>query len=225
MNFTRVSGLVSNNNDPAKAGRIKCTLPILGGSEVPDWIAPIAVPSLFMIPQVGDEVFLLIPDGLSLVEFPEEMRWIGIGYDAAHAFPSAFTSAYGKQYGIQTPAGHLLLFDDNSKEIHIRHADAKVDIAVFANGKFKVNASSSVVLSTPQTELSELATEPIIKGTTQSQAFTAYTAAISAAAATWTSAGAPTPASNGAFIASLIAATSTLASTIGTWTSTKVKTG
>ena len=225
MNFIRVSGVVSDNQDPSKSGKIKCTLPILGGAETPDWIAPIAIPQFFSIPQVEDEIFLLIPEGLNLVEFPEEMRWIGVGFGDGHSFPDVFTKSYGKQYGVQTPSGHLLLFDDAAKEIHIKHADGKVELSILSDGKLKIKASNSVVLSTPSTELSELATEPIIKGTTQAQAFTAYTSAIATAGTTWVNAGAPTPASNGAFIGSLIAATSALASSIGTWTSSKVKTG
>ena len=80
---------------------------------------------------------------------------------------------------------------------------------------------TAAVIEGPLVKLGALAAHPLIKGTELVSAFTAYTGAIASAGATWGATVPPTPASNGAFIGSLITATATLATSIASWSSTK----
>src|SRR3954453_11166407 len=62
-----VVGVVTNNNDPEKLGRVKLTLPSLGEQET-SW-APIALPSagkergLSMLPVAGEQVLVAFENG------------------------------------------------------------------------------------------------------------------------------------------------------------------
>ena len=209
-------GTVTNISDPAKAGRIKVHLAELGGRETPDFIDPVITPGWHWLPLVNDVVQVIMPeDADDLVEFPEEMRWTGIIYDQEHPVASDFHTNYGKRRGFKTKAGHLFIVDDKIDLITLSLADGTA--FELTDGLIKLNGAN--------TELSDVNTDPVLLGDKVTTPFSTWTAAVSAAFATWGATIPPTPISNGAFITTLSGATSSLASSISTWASTKVTTG
>jgi hypothetical protein len=71
------SGIVQSNEDPAKAGRIKCAIASVDGQIYPEWIEPIFAPGWFTPPEPGDEVELVMPEGEDLAEFAHEIKYRG----------------------------------------------------------------------------------------------------------------------------------------------------
>lgn len=225
MNTMQTKGTVTRTDDPAKAGRIKFTLAELSGSEVPDWVEASLPPGLFMLPRVGDVVYVNMPDDDDLVEFPEEIRWTGVVRDDGTPWPGDFTKEYGRQFGVKTLDGHILFFDDKGKEIRLVNLDTKSSLVLAESGNATINAGTLAKIAAPATELSTDATEFILKGNTVINAVTAYTQTVATAYTTWQAVVPPTPVSNGAFLAAIGLATATLATSLSTWASTKVKTG
>lgn len=118
-------GKVTKTDDPAKAGRVKCELAELDGQEYPEWIDPIFPAGWVWLPNQGDTVVILRPDGDDWVEFPEELVYLGEPYDEDHPVPDDFMDNYGKRRGFKTKAGHLLIVDDTQgkEEITIAHKE------------------------------------------------------------------------------------------------------
>jgi hypothetical protein len=85
-------------------------------------------------------------------------------------------------------------------------------------------SSTATVLEGPLINLGALAASPVVKGDQLGSAFATYTAAVSAALATWGATVPPTPISNGKFIADIGAATAVLSTSITSWNSTKTLT-
>lgn len=224
MKTEETTGVVTNIDDPAKAGRIKVALESMDGQEYPEWIEPEFPPGWVTIPEAGDQVALVMPEGEDVVEFADRVRYKGKVHDDANPVPEEFRKSYPKRRGYKTKAGHLLIFDDDAGEITLTNGKSNDKIVMASNGQITITASLKNVLSSALTELSTGPLEPVLKGTTLSAAFTAYTGSIASAGATH--AGSPKMAAdNAAFITALIAATAALAATIATWISAKVQTG
>jgi hypothetical protein len=114
---TLVHGVVTNIKDPTFSGRIKVALPQMDGGEFPEWIAPVSTPGWLWLPEPGDTVLVSLPSGEDLVEFADELRWIGQVFDEDNQHPKDFKANYPKVRGFKTKAGHTLLVDDEDKKI------------------------------------------------------------------------------------------------------------
>lgn len=191
MNSKPVIAVVTTNEDPAKAGRIKVALPQLDGQEYPEWIEPVFVPGWFSPPEVGDAVEVEVPEGEDLVEFANEVRYRGQVFDDGHLPPDKLKQQQKKVHlrGYFTKAGHLLLFNDKSgsEEISITEGKSGNTIGITGKGQIYIKnekAGSKIILEptgaitiapgspcnieATQTNLNGLtaSTDFIIKGTT-----------------------------------------------------------
>lgn len=120
MNQQTVKAVCTNNNDPAKAGRILCSLPATDGAECPIWIEPATVPGWFSPPEPGDEVEVTMPAGEDLAEFADQMRYTGQVLTETTGPDKTFQPEhYPKRRGYRSPGGHLLIFDDKAGEEEI----------------------------------------------------------------------------------------------------------
>lgn len=118
-------GIVTTNEDPAKAGRIKCAIKTVDGQEYPEWIEPVFVPGWFSPPEPGDEVELIMPEGEDLAEFAHEIKYRGQVFDESHPPPAELKQKQKKVHlrGYFTKEGHRLIFDDKEKEIWLYTVD------------------------------------------------------------------------------------------------------
>ena len=128
---------VSNSEDPEKRGRIKVTCAALLGDEqqeMPGWIEPALLWGWFAVPDVGQQVTVLMTLGTETDVYQHQssittplLRWMGstlyTDEDAedANAIGEEFTDKnYGKRRGFKTPNGHVLLFDDTTGDQQIQ---------------------------------------------------------------------------------------------------------
>lgn len=130
MRKKNTSGIVSSNEDPSKAGRIKVALSELDGDVYPEWIEPVFVPGWFSPPEPGDEVIVEIPaDPEDMIEFAHEVKYKGQVFDEAHQPPVEFKQKQKKVHlrGYFTKEGHRLIFDDRDKVISL-YTPAKMQL-------------------------------------------------------------------------------------------------
>jgi hypothetical protein len=135
-----ITGIVVNNKDPAKAGRIEASIPQMDGQKWPDWIDPVFPPHWFSPPAVGEEVDIVLPEGVESIEFAESIRYKGHVLNQSRPAPSVFFENYPNRRGFLSPTlGHQLIFDD------------KAGTVVLVNGKsgdsLELDATSIVALS------------------------------------------------------------------------------
>lgn len=129
----KFEAVVTNNQDPEKRGRLKvtCRALVAEGVELPDWIEP-AFPyaadgaGWFFVPPAGTpiEIEAIVSadgddsPGQAFIANPD-YRWTACLYAGPDAVPAEFKEAYGTRLGIKTPAGQLLLFDEQASSILI----------------------------------------------------------------------------------------------------------
>jgi len=117
-------GKVENIEDPAKAGRVECSLAEVGGQTYPEWFNPIFLGSWCMMPDVGDIVLVVIPGRDDITEFPEEVYYLGVRLNQETPVHDILLDGeYGKRRGFQTKGGHFIVVDDTkgAEEITISY--------------------------------------------------------------------------------------------------------
>lgn len=201
----QVIGIVTNNDDPAKAGRVKAVIHSLSGQEFPDWIEGEQPAGCCFIPDMGESISIGLPEGDDITEFPEEMRYTGAIKDDANPVADAFLKNYPNRMGFASPKDQQVLVDDN-------------------DGQAIIKAAAKAILNAPATELSDICTDAILKGTTVHTAFTTFFTALGNAASTL-SLSPGNPAAVIAFGGSVLAAVTAIQTTLANWQSTKVRTG
>lgn len=116
-------GIVTSIKDQAKAGRIRVRLPEMDDDEWGEWIEPLFPPGWVLMPEPGDSVEIVLPEGEDKIEFSDEVRYRGQLLNDANPVPAEFKKNYPRRRGFKTKAGHLLIFDDTpgGEEISISH--------------------------------------------------------------------------------------------------------
>jgi uncharacterized protein involved in type VI secretion and phage assembly len=111
-----VVGVVTNNQDPEKLGRVKVVYPWLSDSEESHWARVATLMAgkdrgSFYLPEVDDEVLLAFEHGD--VRFPYVLGALWNGKDTPH-----YDNADGKndKRVITSRAGHEFVFDDNDQK-------------------------------------------------------------------------------------------------------------
>ena len=176
-------GIVTDNDDPDKQGRVKVKLPWLD-DDAETWWARLAQPGagkdygMAWIPQVGDEVLVAFEQGS--IAHPFVIGGLWNGKDAAPLGDGLFDTGSVKRSGFVSRAGHKLIFFDDPNEsgialishdnklrvslnetkgaLHI-YFDGKLlmegtgDVEVKTQGSFKVDASGVEIKASGQTAI------------------------------------------------------------------------
>lgn len=169
MLFMFTKGTVEDIDDPAKAGRILCSMAEMDGDTYPEWIHPIMPSFAAFMPYVGDTVMLLIPeDEDDMTEFPEEVYYFGVPRTQEDTLADIFLGQYGKQRGIYCQNGHYLLLDESK--------DAPV-VELVHQDTLKIRLDSTGIKLG-----SDTANEPFVLGTQLKAYLTQLNAALTATA-------------------------------------------
>lgn len=134
--YGKYRGHVSDNQDPEKRGRLKLRIPPVLGNEETDWALP-CLPyggatgyGLFMVPKVDAQVW---------VEFEEgdihRPLWTGTFWQHEDDVPPDAALPEPTTLLLQTPAGHILQFDDKQDEERVRlHHPAGAEVEIDKDG-------------------------------------------------------------------------------------------
>ncbi len=125
-------GVITNNNDPEKLGRVKVKFPWLSEQEESYW-ARLATPmggkerGLYFLPEVDDEVLVAFEHGA--VEFPYILGSLWNGKDKP---PVTNEDGKNNLRTIKSRSGHVITLDDTKGEekIIIRDKTAKNEIVI-----------------------------------------------------------------------------------------------
>lgn len=164
-----VIGVVTNNQDPEKIGRVKVRFPWLNEADESNW-APVATMmagpdrGTWFLPEVDDEV--LVAFGHGDVRFPYVVGALWNGVDTpprdnadgknnerviksriGHEFILGDEDGKGK-VEIKTKAGHQLLLDDSSGSEKITIIDKS------GNNKIELDTAQNSIALTAQTKIS-----------------------------------------------------------------------
>jgi uncharacterized protein involved in type VI secretion and phage assembly len=151
-----VIGIVTNNNDPEKMGRVKVRFPWLSGSTESDW-ARVAAPmagngrGLYFLPEVDDEVLVLFERGD--VRFPFVIGALWNGKDQA---PAGNSDGKNALRVIKSRSGHLIRFDDSEKAQKIEIVDASSGNRIVidtSTDTVTITADKNIVLEAPQGDI------------------------------------------------------------------------
>jgi uncharacterized protein involved in type VI secretion and phage assembly len=116
-------GVVDDNQDPDKRGRIKVKVPALLGDQSTDWALPsfpcggLADTGWFAVPQVSAQVWVEFEGGD--LDYP---IWTGTFWQQASDVPAEIQDPPTTRL-LKTPKGHLLLLEDqdNAEKITLKH--------------------------------------------------------------------------------------------------------
>ncbi|MEM7496001.1 MAG: phage baseplate assembly protein V [Myxococcota bacterium] len=140
------AGIVADNKDPKRLGRVKARVGILGDAFTSHWLLPagaVAGPNCggFYPPPPGAGVVVLFAEG-----DPENGWYIG-GFWAepgkVNEVPKAFQRVPPTNQGYQSPKGHLLEFDDLPASAGVRLTSKGKHAFVLDDAKKRVVLSSS----------------------------------------------------------------------------------
>lgn len=117
-------GVVTNNQDPDKLGRVKLKLPWLSDQDESHWarvLTPMAGKErgLYCLPEVEDEVLVAFEHGL--IEFPYVLGSLWNGKDVP---PATNDDGKNNQRLLKSRSGHLIRLDDTESGEKIEIIDA-----------------------------------------------------------------------------------------------------
>ena len=146
--FGKYRGIVTDNKDPQKRGRMKLHVPSVLADQDTDWALP-CLPyggfdqqGMFMIPQVGAQVW---------VEFEEgdihRPIWVGTFWQQESDTPEDAAREEPTTRLLQTKSGHILQFDDEEGEEQFRlFHPADAEMLIDKNGTISLTDTSGAVL-------------------------------------------------------------------------------
>ena len=173
--------LVSDNDDPEQAGRVRVSLPWLSADAVSDW-ARIAAPGagkdsgVVWLPDVGDEV--LVAFELGDLSRPIVIGGLWNGKDTIPFDYGADLDAGSVTYrGFKSRTGHKFSFRESSSDssIHLETANGKVtivlddtnqEIRIETEGKLTIDAKQDVQIKAGGSMKLEATGQMTIKGAT-----------------------------------------------------------
>ena len=167
-----VAGVVTNNKDPDKLGRVKVRFPWLSDTDE-SWWARVASPmagkdrGVFFLPEVDDEVLVLFEHGDPRFPYVIGALWNG-------STPPFLTNEDGKndKRVIRSRSGHTITLNDKDGEETIEIVDKTGDNSVVISSKdnkLTISASSDISITSANGKVSlsgngiELTSEADIK--------------------------------------------------------------
>lgn len=159
--YGAVVGIVSNNVDPQRMGRVKVRFPWLGTEDESGW-ARIATPmagnqrGIWMLPEVGDEVLVMFARGN--IDQPYVVGGLWNGVDAP---PEHNDDGANDRRVIRSRSGLTLMFDDTegAETITISDAGRRSTIVIDASqdtvtiesaGRVRLSAAQGIDLDSDQ---------------------------------------------------------------------------
>jgi len=156
--FGVVMGIVSNNQDPDKMGRVRVKFPWLSDDHESWWAriaTPMAGPSrgMYFLPEVNDEVLVAFEHGD--VRFPYVVGSLWNGKDAP---PETNDDGKNNRRLVHSRSGHLIRLDDTdgdekievidktgNNKITIKSSDKSIEIT--CDGKMKLHAAQGIEMT------------------------------------------------------------------------------
>jgi phage protein D len=168
-----VVGLVTNNDDPQKMGRVKLKFPWLSDSYESDWARMLQVGAgpdsgLCFIPEVNDEVLVVFE--LGHVGKPVVMGPIHNGKDRPKLGDGLLDNGRVKRRGVVSRRGHrAIFFDDPGKSgialitsngsIRISLNETKNEVHVYCQGKVTIESQDALSLKSQKNVTIEAGTQ------------------------------------------------------------------
>jgi len=168
-------GIVRDNADPSRYGRIKVCVPTLFegiDTEYLPWAVP-AMPFSFgggagsgfgclCVPEIGSTVWVFFEG-----EDYNQPVYFAAAPDGAHGLPSEVTTNYPDRRVVKTASGIVIYVDDTDKVIRLTHPTGKyvemdgsgnvvvdaADVTVQVSGDVTVTASGNITISGSQIDL------------------------------------------------------------------------
>jgi len=165
LHYGKYRGLVLDNNDPDRIGRLRASVPSLSDFET-DWAMPSAPYSgngagLFMVPPIGAGVWIEFETGD--IRLP---IWSGCWWKTGE-LPSSNsgTIATPALKILRTEQGMLLALDDAAQTVTISDGTGHNSVTVqIQSGQIKILAASNVVIDAPRIELVHGGSHPAVFG-------------------------------------------------------------
>jgi uncharacterized protein involved in type VI secretion and phage assembly len=175
-----VVGLVTDNNDPDKLGRVRLKFPWLSDDYQSDWARMVQLGAgpdsgACFMPEVNDEV--LVAFELGDVRRPIVLSALHNGKDKPSLGDGLFDNGKVKRRGFVSRKGHrVVIFDDASKSgialissdghIKISLNETNNEIHIACQGKIRVEAKQDLTLKSDQGVSIEAGTQLQLKGGT-----------------------------------------------------------
>lgn len=147
--YGKFRGIVTDNLDPQKRGRLKMLIPSVLADQASDWALPcmpyggIDQQGLFMIPDIDAQVW---------VEFEEgdihRPIWVGTFWQQEADVPEDAAKDEPTTRMLQTRSGHILQFDDEEGEEQFRlFHPADAEMIIDKNGSISLTDTSGARLN------------------------------------------------------------------------------
>jgi uncharacterized protein involved in type VI secretion and phage assembly len=176
--FGVVVALVTNNDDPEKAGRVKLKFPWLADGYESDWARMAQVGAgpdsgVSFLPEVNDEVLVAFEFGD--VRRPIVLGGLHNGKDLPRLGDGLFDNGKVKRRGVVSRRGHrVVLFDDDQKSgIALLTSDGKIKIALnettgeihlACQGMVRIEANGDLSVTSQQSVTIQAGTQLQLKG-------------------------------------------------------------
>lgn len=155
--FGKYRGIVTDNNDPDKLGRIRAKVPRLLGDEETGWALPAfpyggaAEQGFFALPEQDAGVWIEFEGGD--LSYP---IWSGTWYTSG-AIPESATPA---QKIIKTKSGHKIVFDDDAGSLEMTDSNGN-SIKMDSNGIVITSGSNTIEMTSSGVSVNKGALEVV----------------------------------------------------------------
>ncbi len=147
--YGKYRGIVTDNKDPQKRGRLKLLIPSVLADQTSDWALPClpyggaAQQGMFMVPEIDAQVW---------VEFEEgdihRPIWVGTFWQQESDVPEDAAREEPTTRLFQTTSGHILQFDDEAGEEQFRlFHPADAEILIDKNGTISLRDTSGATVT------------------------------------------------------------------------------
>ena len=161
-----VIGIVTNNQDPDKLGRIKVKFPWLSEEEESAWARVASLSAgkekgFFFLPEVDDEVLVAFQNGNINMPFIIGSLWNGVDVP-----PETNEDGENDTKMIKTRAGHTIIFSDKEGEEKIEIIDSSESNSIVIDTKEKkitIESAQDIDIKAPNGKVSIQAKELEIK--------------------------------------------------------------